>query len=1375
MKKRISCLILAIAMVVTACFAGISYRALASAAEDTEVTKIEIMNQSLTFYLSANDYADAPANNASASGYTEYNFWDQIVIYTDATTSKTLKEAYENRADAGKTTFYNLWTRGNTFAVALDQDSLDNAVKVVIKKATEFPSYAYTSGALSDKKSYVTKEETVYVKSTDTWEKGSNEGGEIKDLTSTPANGDTLELLSGGICQFVKNYKKGSSTEYCTKEDCFAPEPVHFSWSPVQGATEYVLELSLSDSMQEPVTYKAVTNSLDINDLMAGKTYFYRIKVPDGKSYKVSKIFTFKTAALPRTILIDSISNTRDLGGYLTTDGKYRVRQGMVYRGANLDSISAAGKKQFLETYKIKTDLDVRGDKKRSPLGNDVNFVGTTGPQYIQMKEKQYKEALATQIRTFADPSNYPVYFHCQIGRDRTGTQALLLYALLGVSEADIYKDYELSMFSAAGWADNTPVNTLLNEHFSVVVDYLKNYKADGNLQSNTEAFLKDEIGITQEEIDMIKSLMLEEAGTVSEYDTEIAKIQIRAGKLIVFLDTMDYETTGHSIQLSGSLADYNILDSVTLSTDGETKTLRDVYDGHAWYNVFETENSIAFDLKSGWDGTTVKKVEFAMKSAFPSYHFTNGKDTIKTKYVLTQATTYTTATSNTDNVDWTVADNSTPKRTDVSSLRSGHNGNILTILLTDSDYTASANTKVGEKHTVYNYLDQICLYFDDNTSMTLKEAYLNGGQIYYNMWDVKDTYSIELKEGVLNRTVRIEIPSGCVFPSYAYTNGSQAKKYGYAVQDKRIFEKAEGKEYWTVKDTSEPEDTIVTKLLSGHNDTILTFYLSEADYEGTNKKVGAAHEDYNYMSKIRLYTDDDTYVTLQDAYSDGQLYYNMWGQQNTLSVEVDSTVYEALKKVVVPKDTVFPAYAHTDGGEAFAYGYRTTKDNVFGKPKGAVEGKPGYQWNDMNPAVNHDTVVTAVHVRHESGKILLFLNNHDYAGIGGTVKIGNLLTAGNVLEKITIYRKDGVSKTLEELYTGEGYYNLWGEEGCIGLDMMDGWDGTNVEKIVVDAGCEFPSYTYTSGATYDKTFYKTKYVTTFTATVYPESGYDNVFYEQSMEIPPQAVDTKVTGATILGAKGDMRLIISLNRQDYKDVSDSTALTRRFADYNTLSNIVLVKEKKKVSLADAVNTDEIYYNLWGRTDTVSYGLKAKYTTGSFDQIIVQNGCEFPAASYTQSDSVEKIAYTTVAKQTVKLKKETHKVSYYDTNNRLLYTDQVASGTALTLRTPPKRAGYKAVWSGMKYTLMPAEDISYVLTYEKNTAVKEKDSQSKADDAGMQDEDTGAETEDQNSDKTSPKTGYFEKAVKTSLPFILFAGLILICIGGFRKKMFWQNN
>ena len=232
-----------------------------------------------------------------------------------------------------------------------------------------------------------------------------------------------------------------------------------------------------------------------------------------------SKIFDFVTEKSVRTIAVEDVSNTRDIGGYLTADGKHKVRQGMVYRGANVDSITENGKKAFLETYGIKTDLDLRGTLDLSTLGGSVNFVNVSAPHYAQKASEHaiyrsdYQEALVTAIRTFADEENYPIYMHCQIGRDRTGTLAFLINALLGVGEEDLYLDYELSFLSQSGCADFkeeiTP-NTFLGDHLWSLYHYIDHYKEEGTLSEKTELFMLD-IGITSEEIASIKAIMLED------------------------------------------------------------------------------------------------------------------------------------------------------------------------------------------------------------------------------------------------------------------------------------------------------------------------------------------------------------------------------------------------------------------------------------------------------------------------------------------------------------------------------------------------------------------------------------------------------------------------------------------------------------------------------------------------------------------------------------------------------------------------------------------------------------------------------------------------------------------------------------------------
>ena len=61
-----------------------------------------------------------------------------------------------------------------------------------------------------------------------------------------------------------------------------------------------------------------------------------------------------------------------------------------------------------------------------------------------------YQPVMRDNLRVFANANNFPVAFHCAVGRDRTGTLAITLHLLLGVKQNQIKQDYIVSFFSKA-------------------------------------------------------------------------------------------------------------------------------------------------------------------------------------------------------------------------------------------------------------------------------------------------------------------------------------------------------------------------------------------------------------------------------------------------------------------------------------------------------------------------------------------------------------------------------------------------------------------------------------------------------------------------------------------------------------------------------------------------------------------------------------------------------------------------------------------------------------------------------------------------------------------------------------------------------------
>ncbi len=344
--------------------------------------------------------------------------------------------------------------------------------------------------------------------------------GESKVKALSPQDGKIVVLANNEVADFASGYMIGNSESFCDKNrgDHYFMEDLMLSWSAEGEPVGYEVKLSLNKDLSDAQVFNTSNTMLTLPDLFVASTYYWQVAADYGEKKDTSKVFSFKTANTPRTIRIDGVSNTRDIGGYMTESGK-RVRQGMAFRGAYLDEITPQGITDAVGRYAIKTDLDVRkaGEGtggKGSPLGQEVAYYNYSCPYYLGktstgIDNPANHENLANALRVFADESNYPVYFHCSVGRDRTGMISMLLLGLLGVGYEDICMDYELSFFSYRGCLDGADPTYMVSSAFLGAYLYVARYLDGGkSFAENCEAYLLD-VGLTQAEIDEIRRIML--------------------------------------------------------------------------------------------------------------------------------------------------------------------------------------------------------------------------------------------------------------------------------------------------------------------------------------------------------------------------------------------------------------------------------------------------------------------------------------------------------------------------------------------------------------------------------------------------------------------------------------------------------------------------------------------------------------------------------------------------------------------------------------------------------------------------------------------------------------------------------------------------
>lgn len=268
-------------------------------------------------------------------------------------------------------------------------------------------------------------------------------------------------------------------------------------------------------------TYDATgLNKFPIYNLLPNKTYYYKVThILSNGSLVEAKNGSFTTSSESwRLLYIDGTQNVRDLGGWIGLNGK-KVKYGKIIRGAALNDSSLpelllTGKgRRSLGELAIQAELNLGAiDTETSIAANCVyKKIGYTNYAIAFTDEAyraQFKEVLEWIVEQLT--ASKPIYMHCQGGCDRTGTLSFQLLGLLGVSESDLAKEYELSSFSNIGFGRlRTTTKAVDTYDYVGMVGALKAYSGS-TVADKFYNFATTGCGISDATISSFRGLMLE-------------------------------------------------------------------------------------------------------------------------------------------------------------------------------------------------------------------------------------------------------------------------------------------------------------------------------------------------------------------------------------------------------------------------------------------------------------------------------------------------------------------------------------------------------------------------------------------------------------------------------------------------------------------------------------------------------------------------------------------------------------------------------------------------------------------------------------------------------------------------------------------------
>lgn len=265
-----------------------------------------------------------------------------------------------------------------------------------------------------------------------------------------------------------------------------------------------------------------------------------------------------------KRIPLEGVHNTRDLGGYMTLDGR-SIRPHRLIRSGELYSLTEKDKKILTGEYELRTVVDFRTETEQAerpdPVLASVTYIpnpileesalgitreegtdgGVAGMVLGQMKkdkdagirymENMYgnlitdgysRKQYARFFQILLSHGDGAVLWHCTAGKDRVGTGTALLLCALGVPRSQIIADYmKVNEFAAENISQTVRAvsektgDAGLSEQLSILFSVRESYigtvferieKEYGTL----ERYLSEEMGMDREAVETLKNKYLQ-------------------------------------------------------------------------------------------------------------------------------------------------------------------------------------------------------------------------------------------------------------------------------------------------------------------------------------------------------------------------------------------------------------------------------------------------------------------------------------------------------------------------------------------------------------------------------------------------------------------------------------------------------------------------------------------------------------------------------------------------------------------------------------------------------------------------------------------------------------------------------------------------